>query len=131
MNLDTITAVKRPASTDEIRQWHDGYAWLAGGTWLFSELQPAVHTLIDLHQLNWPALQASAEGLEIAATCRSTRPFSPSDAMCSAERMISMKVSLSSPLLANRDRSTWLCSPSEAIVAVALKNAVRSAESPV
>lgn len=70
MNLDTIREVKRPASTDEIRQWHDGYAWLGGGTWLFSELQPAVHTLIDLHQLNWPALQASDEGLEIAATCR-------------------------------------------------------------
>ena len=70
MNLDTITEVKHPASADEIRQWRDGYAWLGGGTWLFSELQPAVHTLIDLHQLNWPALQASAEGLEIAATCR-------------------------------------------------------------
>ena len=70
MNLDTITEVKHPASADEIRQWRDGYAWLAGGTWLFSELQPAVHTLIDLHQLKWPALQASAEGLEIAATCR-------------------------------------------------------------
>ena len=41
MNLNTITEVKRPASADEIRQWRDGYAWLAGGTWLFSEPQPA------------------------------------------------------------------------------------------
>jgi CO/xanthine dehydrogenase FAD-binding subunit len=70
MNLDTVTEVKHPASADEIRQWREGYAWLGGGTWLFSELQPAVHTLIDLQQLKWPALLASAEGLEIAATCR-------------------------------------------------------------
>ena len=70
MNLNTITEVKRPASADEITQWRDGYAWLAGGTWLFSEPQAAIDTLIDLQQLNWPALQASAAGLEIAATCR-------------------------------------------------------------
>ena len=70
MNLNTITEVKRPASPDQITQWRDGYAWLAGGTWLFSEPQPATDTLIDLDQLRWPALQASADGLEIAATCR-------------------------------------------------------------
>jgi CO/xanthine dehydrogenase FAD-binding subunit len=69
MNLDTITEIKRPASADEIRQWHDGYAWLAGGTWLFSEPQYATGTLIDLDQLNWPALKASSAGLDIAATC--------------------------------------------------------------
>ena len=37
MNLNTIAEVKRPASADQITQWRDGYAWLAGGTWLFSE----------------------------------------------------------------------------------------------
>ena len=42
MNLNTIVEVKRPASTDEIGSWKDGYAWLAGGTWLFSEPQVAV-----------------------------------------------------------------------------------------
>ena len=70
MNLNTITEVKRPTSADQMTQWRDGYAWLAGGTWLFSEPQPATDTLIDLEQLGWPALQASAAGLEIAATCR-------------------------------------------------------------
>ena len=30
MNLNTITEVKRPASADQITQWRDGYAWLAG-----------------------------------------------------------------------------------------------------
>ena len=70
MNLNTVVEVKRPASADEITQWRDGYAWLAGGTWLFSEPQWTTDTLIDLDQLRWPPLKASPAGLEIAATCR-------------------------------------------------------------
>lgn len=70
MNINTITAVRRPASADEIREWQAGDAWLAGGTWLFSEPQPHLHTLIDLQGLGWHPLSASAEGLDIAATCR-------------------------------------------------------------
>jgi CO/xanthine dehydrogenase FAD-binding subunit len=70
MNLNTIVEVKRPASPDEITQWRDGYAWLGGGTWLFSEPQWATDTLIDLDQFGWPSLQASSVGLEIAATGR-------------------------------------------------------------
>jgi CO/xanthine dehydrogenase FAD-binding subunit len=70
MNLNTVTAVRQPASAAEVGDWRDGYAWLAGGTWLFSEPQPAVDTLIDLERLAWPALEITAAGLEIAATCR-------------------------------------------------------------
>jgi CO/xanthine dehydrogenase FAD-binding subunit len=70
MNLNTITTVKRPANADDIREWGPGDAWLGGGTWLFSEPQLTTHTLIDLEQLGWPALQVSSDGLEIAATCR-------------------------------------------------------------
>ena len=70
MNLNTITEVKRPASADQITYWRDGYAWLAGGTWLFSEPQVATDTLIDLEALGWSPLEASAGGLDIAATCR-------------------------------------------------------------
>ncbi len=70
MNINTITAVKRPASADDIGQWQAGDAWLAGGTWLFSEPQPHLRTLIDLEQLAWPALGVTANGLDIAATCR-------------------------------------------------------------
>ena len=70
MALNTVVEVKRPASPDEITQWRDGYAWLAGGTWLFSEPQWTIDTLIDLDQMRWPALKASPAGLEIAATCR-------------------------------------------------------------
>jgi CO/xanthine dehydrogenase FAD-binding subunit len=70
MDLNTIVAVKRPASADEIVEWPSGHAWLAGGTWLFSEPQVATDTLVDLESFRWPALQASADGLDIAATCR-------------------------------------------------------------
>jgi CO/xanthine dehydrogenase FAD-binding subunit len=70
MDLNTITQVERPKSADEIAHWRSGCAWLAGGTWLFSEPQPALDTLIDLEGLNWPSLEASPAGLAIAATCR-------------------------------------------------------------
>src|SRR5437016_2253408 len=70
MDLHTVTRVRRPARADEIASWGPGFAWLAGGTWLFSEPQAHVHTLIDLESLGWPSLRASADGLEIASTCK-------------------------------------------------------------
>ena len=70
MNLNSVTALRRPTSAAAIAEWRDGYAWLAGGTWLFSEPQPATDTLIDLDHLGWPALEASPGGLEIGATYR-------------------------------------------------------------
>jgi CO/xanthine dehydrogenase FAD-binding subunit len=69
MDLHTIKRVRRPARAEEIASWESGCAWLAGGTWLFSEPQLHLHTLIDLASLNWPALQASKNGLEIGGTC--------------------------------------------------------------
>jgi CO/xanthine dehydrogenase FAD-binding subunit len=69
MDLNTVKEVKRVASVDAVN-WRNGYAWLAGGTWLFSEPQWAIDTLIDLETLHWPALLASEDGLDIAATCR-------------------------------------------------------------
>jgi CO/xanthine dehydrogenase FAD-binding subunit len=70
VNLYTIKEVKRPTSADEVHDWRDGYAWLAGGTWLFSEPQIKTNTLIDLEDLAWKSLEASAGGLDIAATCK-------------------------------------------------------------
>jgi CO/xanthine dehydrogenase FAD-binding subunit len=70
MDLNTITEIKRPGAADEVTQWRDGYAWLAGGTWLFSEPQIATDTLIDLDQLHWPAIETSPDGVDIGATCR-------------------------------------------------------------
>jgi CO/xanthine dehydrogenase FAD-binding subunit len=69
MNLNTVTAIKRPGSAEEIPEWRNGCAWLAGGTWLFSTPQLATDTLIDLETLRWPGLTATACGLDIAATC--------------------------------------------------------------
>jgi CO/xanthine dehydrogenase FAD-binding subunit len=70
MDLNTITEIRHPSDSNAIRSWEKGYAWLAGGTWLFSEPQIDTHTLIDLESLKWPALQVFADGLEIAATCK-------------------------------------------------------------
>ena len=70
MDLNTITEIQRPARLEDVKPWQSGYAWLAGGTWLFSEPQVNTHTLIDLETLKWPSLTASPEGLEIAATCK-------------------------------------------------------------
>jgi CO/xanthine dehydrogenase FAD-binding subunit len=49
--------------------WRDGDAWLGGGTWLFSQPQPHLRRLLDLHAFGWPPLTESAAGLAIAATC--------------------------------------------------------------
>jgi CO/xanthine dehydrogenase FAD-binding subunit len=70
MDLHTVNRVWRPVRAGEISSWEAGFAWLAGGTWLFSEPQVDVHTLIDLESLQWPSLVPSEDGLEIAATCR-------------------------------------------------------------
>jgi CO/xanthine dehydrogenase FAD-binding subunit len=69
MDLNTITEVARPRNRSEMSVWSTGDAWLAGGTWLFSEPQPALSRLIDLAGLGWPATAISPDGLEIAATC--------------------------------------------------------------
>jgi CO/xanthine dehydrogenase FAD-binding subunit len=69
MDLNTITAVARPKARSELPVWTAGDAWLAGGTWLFSEPQVQLSRLIDLAALGWPALTIDANGLSIAATC--------------------------------------------------------------
>ena len=69
MDLNTITAVAHPATRDQLPVWTAGDAWLAGGTWLFSEPQAHLRRLIDLADLKWPALTISETGLSIAATC--------------------------------------------------------------
>ena len=70
MDLNTITSVMRPARRDALPRFQHGDALLAGGTWLFSEPQPATDTLIDLGHLDWATLDASPAGLDIGATCR-------------------------------------------------------------
>jgi CO/xanthine dehydrogenase FAD-binding subunit len=69
MDLNTISEVVRPAARTELPVWAAGDAWLAGGTWLFSEPQIHLRRLIDLTDLKWPALTIGEHGLSIAATC--------------------------------------------------------------
>jgi CO/xanthine dehydrogenase FAD-binding subunit len=69
MDLNTITEVTRPRTRADLPVSAAGDAWLAGGTWLFSEPQVHLKRLIDLTDLKWPALTISGNGLSIAATC--------------------------------------------------------------
>ncbi|HWH12166.1 MAG TPA: FAD binding domain-containing protein [Solirubrobacteraceae bacterium] len=68
MDLNGIGAIVA-AAPSSLETWQDGDAWLAGGTWLFSEPQPEIRRLVDLTYFRWPALRESDAGLEIAATC--------------------------------------------------------------
>jgi CO/xanthine dehydrogenase FAD-binding subunit len=69
MDLNTIKEVAHPQVRDQLPVWTAGDAWLAGGTWLFSEPQAHLTRLIDLTDFKWPALTIDETGLTIAATC--------------------------------------------------------------
>ncbi|MGW7822458.1 FAD binding domain-containing protein [Streptomyces puniciscabiei] len=69
MDLNTITEVVRRPSERPGMDWHEGDAWLAGGTWLYSTEQPDLRRLIDLTALRWEPLVPTDQGLEISATC--------------------------------------------------------------
>jgi CO/xanthine dehydrogenase FAD-binding subunit len=70
VDLNTVLDVIRRPIDRPGADWRTGDAWLAGGTWLFSEPQPTVRRLVDLTELGWPSLVADAGGLEIGATCK-------------------------------------------------------------
>ena len=69
MDLDTIAWIASPGRREDIPVLEPGHAWLAGGTWLFSEPQPHLTGLVDLQGLGWPPLLIHEDGLTIAATC--------------------------------------------------------------
>jgi len=69
MDLNTITEVAHPQAREQLPVWTAGDAWLAGGTWLFSEPQAHLTRLIDLTDFRWPALTINETSLTIAATC--------------------------------------------------------------
>src|ERR1700757_1656330 len=81
VDLNTVTDVIRRPSDRPGADWRTGDAWLAGGTWLFSEPQPTVRRLVDLTELGWASLMSDAGGLEIGATCtiRELHEFVPPD----------------------------------------------------
>jgi len=69
MDLNTVTEIVTPQDRAALPAMAAGDAFLAGGTWLFSEPQPGLRRLVDLTALGWPALEETASGLRIAATC--------------------------------------------------------------
>jgi CO/xanthine dehydrogenase FAD-binding subunit len=75
LDINTVTDVVRHPTDPPGRSWHTGDAWLAGGTWLFSDQQPDVHRLIDLMPLGWDSLVPTDAGLEIGAMCTIRRLY--------------------------------------------------------
>ena len=69
MDLYNVATYLRPKSLTEVSDWQSDWNWLAGGTWIFNEVQPQVKTLVDMEQLNWSEIEVTDEGLSIGATC--------------------------------------------------------------
>lgn len=65
MDLDTVEDLIPAGTTD----WRPGDAWLAGGTYLFSEPQRGLRRLLDLTAFDWPALSVDGDDLVVSATC--------------------------------------------------------------
>jgi CO/xanthine dehydrogenase FAD-binding subunit len=69
IDINTVKDIVRRPPERPGTLWRDGDAWLAGGTWLFSEQQPLTHRLVDLQPLGWHEIAATDTGLSIGATC--------------------------------------------------------------
>jgi CO/xanthine dehydrogenase FAD-binding subunit len=69
MDLNTISEVAKPTRREQLPAFRAGDAFLAGGTWLFSEPQPKLNRLIDLGGLGWQPIVVTAGGVQIASTC--------------------------------------------------------------
>jgi CO/xanthine dehydrogenase FAD-binding subunit len=77
MDLHNIDSYLRPTDIKKVTNWGEGWSWLAGGTWLFSEPQPGINTLVDIQSLGWDEidlidssnLSDKGELLAIGATC--------------------------------------------------------------
>ncbi|MFW6329633.1 MAG: FAD binding domain-containing protein [Alkalispirochaetaceae bacterium] len=65
MDLVDVLEVISPRSEEEIPSWSPGDAYVAGGTWLFSEPQPGVRRLIDLSKLANPGISVRGEEVVI------------------------------------------------------------------
>lgn len=69
MDLPNIENYLRPYQVQAIANWGEGWAWLAGGTWLLSEPQPHLKVLVDMQKLGWSEIEVKADHLIIGATC--------------------------------------------------------------
>jgi CO/xanthine dehydrogenase FAD-binding subunit len=69
MDLPNVQTYLRPADLESVKDWQQGWAWLSGGTWLFSQAQPNITTLVDLEKFGWSEIEVKPEGLAIGAAC--------------------------------------------------------------
>jgi xanthine dehydrogenase FAD-binding subunit len=68
VDLETVVSYRRARRREDLAL-APGERVLGGGTWLYSEPQPATTGLVDLTTMGWPSLSVSDDGLRIAATC--------------------------------------------------------------
>ena len=68
MDITSITSFRRARTRDDL-VLAPGETFIAGGTWLMSEPQPGTTGFVDLTSMGWPALEITAAGLRIGATC--------------------------------------------------------------
>lgn len=69
MDLPNIETYLNPDNLQNITNWGEGWAWLAGGTWLFSQAQPQLKTLVDIQPWDWSEIEFTEDNLIIGATC--------------------------------------------------------------
>ncbi|MEM6449982.1 MAG: FAD binding domain-containing protein [Cyanobacteria bacterium P01_D01_bin.105] len=73
MDLYGVERYLEPSSLAEVEDWQTNWQadwnWLAGGTWIFNQVQPQVKTLVDMQRLNWSSIEVTSSGLSIGATC--------------------------------------------------------------
>lgn len=72
MDITTIRDF-RAARTEADLALTPGETFMAGGTWLMSEPQPATTGFVDLTTMGWPDLEITDAGLRIGATCTIAR----------------------------------------------------------
>lgn len=69
MDLYGVETYLKPKSLTDVSDWQADWNWLAGGTWIFNQVQPQIKTLVDMQQLGWAAIEVTSAGLSIGATC--------------------------------------------------------------
>ncbi|WP_279104455.1 FAD binding domain-containing protein [Gordonia paraffinivorans] len=69
MDLAAVTRYRFARSREEVFP-EPGEQIVAGGTWVFSEPQPATTGLVDLSEMGWPSFEELPDGgLRVGATC--------------------------------------------------------------
>lgn len=73
MDLTTITSIRTPHDRAELAlaqlAARPTEGVLGGGSWLFSEPQLHLESLVDLTTMGWPTVTVTADGVSLAATC--------------------------------------------------------------